>query len=505
MITCNKLHYMLNKLTDILRGGRRMTIETLNKQVKKDLAYLNIPEKTWVPSRELDGKHIYDAIIIGGGQSGLGAALGLIREKVTNILIIDENSEGLEGPWDTYARMTTLRTPKHLTAIDTGIPSLTFRAWWEAQFGEKGWEELDKIPKEEWMNYLRWFREVLSLPMQNNTKLTLIEPVENGMVYRLHLESATSKSLLSRKVILATGIQGGGEWHVPPFIKDKLPKNLYAHTSENIDFTNLKNKHIAILGGGASAFDNANYSLSQGISEAHVFIRRKNIPKINPIRHMEQSGMIDRFHSFADATKYKIMSHFFYHNQPPTNDTFRKASAWPGFCLHTGEPWLDVQQVDDKVKIITEREEYIFDFIIVSTGLKTDPALRPELRMVEPYIFRWRDYYQAPNNIANPLLDAHPYLSPGFAFQSKAQKGKRLLHGLYSFNYSALISCGLSASAISGLRFAIPKLASAVADQLFLDNQKELLEAFFQYDEVEFIGETPQHSKSTNQNQLLNA
>ncbi|MGN8646102.1 NAD(P)-binding domain-containing protein [Gracilibacillus sp. HCP3S3_G5_1] len=473
-----------------------MTIEDLNKRVKKELTYLNIPEKSWVPPLRYDGKNVYDVIIVGGGQSGLGAALGLIREKITNILIIDENPEGLEGPWDTYARMSTLRTPKHLTAIDTGIPSLTFRAWWEAQFGDKGWEELDKIPKGDWMNYLRWFREVLSLPIHNNTRLKLIEPIENEKIYRLHLENdtKTENPLLTRKVILATGIQGGGEWHVPSFIKDKLPTNKYAHTSEEIDFSLLKNKQIAILGGGASAFDNANHALAQGGAKVSVFIRRKEIPRINPIRHMEYSGMIDRYHTFSDANKYKVMAHFFHHNQPPTNDTFSRASSWPGFHLHVGEPWREVQPFEDKVKIITEKGEYVVDFIIVSTGLKTDPALRPELQMVEPYIFRWRDYYQAPKHIANPVLDAHPYLSPGFAFQSKAQKGKKLLHGLYAFNYAALISCGLSASAISGLRFAIPKLAAAVADQLFQDNQEVLLDAFFQYNEVEFVGDVPKIS-----------
>lgn len=35
--------------------------------------------------------------------------------QVTNVIILDENPEGLEGPWVTYARMVTLRTNKALT------------------------------------------------------------------------------------------------------------------------------------------------------------------------------------------------------------------------------------------------------------------------------------------------------------------------------------------------------------------------------------------------------
>jgi hypothetical protein len=51
-----------------------------------------------------------------------------------------------------------------------------------------------------------------------------------------------------------------------------------------------------------------------------------------------------------------------------------------------------------------------------------------------------------------------------------------------------MVSCGLSASAISGLRFAIPRLASSIADQLFNDDRQSILNAFFDYAEEEFAG-----------------
>ncbi|WP_078412115.1 NAD(P)-binding domain-containing protein [Priestia abyssalis] len=467
-----------------------MSLEALNKQVKRDLSYLGFGGADWVrPTRHPEG-HVYDVIIIGGGQSGLGAAFGLLRERVSNILVIDENKEGLEGPWETYARMVTLRTPKYLTSVDLGVPSLTFRSWWETQFGPEGWEEVVKIPRGDWMNYLRWYRKVLNLPVINEVKLKLIEPLEER-VHRLHIEGvgAPSSALLARKVILATGIQGGGEWHVPPMISEKLPRHLYAHTSEVINFAALKGKKVAVLGGGASAFDNANFALSEGVAEAHVFVRRKEMPRINPIRQMEGSGMIERFHSLSDADKYAAIAHFFKLNQPPTNDTFERAASWPGFNLHFGAPWLDVEAKGEGAVVTTPQGTFTFDFLIISTGLVTDPALRPELKLVESHIARWSDRYKAPTEIANDMLDAHPYLSPGFAFTSRDEKAKKRLHGLFAFNYSALISCGISASALSGMRFGVPKLVSAVADQLFLDDREEILKNYFSYNEVEFVGE----------------
>ncbi|KKI90443.1 monooxygenase [Bacillus sp. SA1-12] len=467
-----------------------MSLEVLNEQVKKDLSYLGINLKEQKQPVTFSEGHVYDVIIIGSGQGGLGTAFGLLRERISNILVIDENKAGFEGPWDTYARMVTLRTPKHLTSIDLGIPSLTFRSYWVAQFGEKGWEAIDKIPRVDWMNYLRWYRNVLNLPVINEVKLTLIEPLENGK-HKLHITGnrAPSQTLLARKVILATGIQGGGEWRVPKMISENLPSHLYSHSSKPIDFSLLKGKKIAILGGGASAFDNANYALSEKVSEAHVFVRRKELPRINPIRQMEGSGLIECFYSLPDQEKYEVMSHFFINNQPPTNDTYDRAASWPGFCLHLSSPWLDVKPVKEKVEVTTPKGKFLFDFLIISTGLITNPALRPELSLIEKHIARWSDRYQPPNGVKNPLLDAHPYLSSGFCLQSKDEAGKKRLYGLFTYNYSALISCGIVASALSGMKFGIPRLVTSVSEQLFHDARKEILDQYFTYKEPEFISD----------------
>ena len=65
------------------------------------------------------------------------------------------------------------------------------------------------------------------------------------------------------------------------------------------------------------------------------------------------------------------------------------------------------------------------------------------------------------------------------------------VHGIFAFNYSALISLGLSASALSGLQTALPRLLRGVTDQLFLDDRDTLIADLIAYDEVEFIGDWP--------------
>lgn len=461
----------------------------LTAQVHRDLEMTEFGGADWVKPRAApDGEHVFDVVIVGGGQSGLAAAFGLLRERVRNIVVLDENPAGTEGPWITYARMVTLRTPKHLTSIDLGVASLTFRAWWEAQHGEAGWTALDKIARQDWMAYLRWYREVLDLPVRNDTRVARVEPQGHGL-HRVILEKGAA--LLARNVVFATGIQGGGEWHVPPIVRQSLPASRYAHTSEAIDYAALAGERIAILGGGASAFDNAQSALTAGVAEVHVFLRRKQMPRINPIRHMEVSGLIRHFAVLDDARKHLAMRHFLDNAQPPTNDTFARAAAFPGFRLHLGAPWTGLRDTPQGAVVTTPVGEHIFDFLVLSTGLVTDARLRPELAAVRDDIALWADRYTPPAGQAHPLIDRHPYLGPGFEFTPKTPDAAARLGGLYAFNYSALASLGLSAAALSGLRVATPKLAAAIAQRLFLEDQDALLSDYLRYDEPEFNGQWP--------------
>ena len=463
-------------------------LPALEVELARQLSLTGFGGGDWTRPRTHPDGHVHDVVIVGGGQSGLATAFGLLRERVSNILIVDDSPEGFEGPWETYARMITLRTPKELNPIDFGIPALTYRAWWEAQHGADGWAAVDKIARGDWMDYLRWYRRVLRLPVRNDSRLTRIEPAGKGL-HRLHLEGQAP--LLTRKVVLATGIQGGGEWHTPDMIKDALPRHLYAHTSEPVDYAAMAGKRIGILGGGASAFDNANMALSLGVGEAHVFIRRAVLPRINPIRFMERVGFTGRYPALPDAEKYAVMASFLGHNQPPTNDTFERAASWPGFDLHLGSPWTGVEHVDGKARVTTPQGVHDFDFVVLSTGLVSDPGLRPELADVAPHIARWADRFTPAPGTGNSLIDAHPYLGPGFEFTARDADGEAALHGLFAFNYSALISLGLSASALSGLQTALPRLLRGISDQLFLDDRDALVADLVAYDEAEFLGQWP--------------
>uniref|UniRef100_A0A7S0WQE9 indole-3-pyruvate monooxygenase n=1 Tax=Chlamydomonas leiostraca TaxID=1034604 RepID=A0A7S0WQE9_9CHLO len=501
-------------------------LEAHSLKVKKDLEILAWPGKPWTRTHSVPtalpgtapGAHIYDALIVGGGQCGLAVAYGLMRERVTNVLCLDENKEGAEGPWVTYARMVTLRTPKHLTGLDFGLASLTFQAYYEARFGSDAWAALDKIPKEMWMAYLVWYRKVLNIPVRNGVRVERIEHVGSTpasdagsavvpTLFRVTIRdtaAGTTSELYARKVVLATGIQGGGEWHTPDLIKQSVPAHLYAHTSQVVDLDALRGKRIAILGGGASAFDNAQYALGAGAGEVHVFVRRESLPRVNPIRFMEQAGFLKHFADLPDATKYAGIDHFLGFNQPPTNDTYNRACAYPNFHLHLGANWeaLQLTQGGDQVRITTTKGEAegAFDFLIVSTGLLTDCHLRPELALLAPHIATWADKFPKEANPGvrrNQLIDDHPYLGPAFEFTEKVAGAAPFLRGLYAYNYSALPSLGLSASALSGVKFALPKLVTGITRSLFLEDSPAIISDYLAYNEEEFVGVWPPADRAT--------
>src|SRR5438105_11183822 len=143
-----------------------MNLESLAELARKELAQLNYPAASWVPPTiGPDGKPLLDALVVGGGMCGQTAVFALLREGVRNLRCLERAAYGREGPWTSFARMDTLRSPKHLTGPDLGIASLTYRAWHEAKYGAAHWEKLHKIDRLAWAEYLLWVRKVAGLPL----------------------------------------------------------------------------------------------------------------------------------------------------------------------------------------------------------------------------------------------------------------------------------------------------------------------------------------------------
>ena len=464
-------------------------LERLNAQIRHELELLSYPSRSWVaPRRHISGAPTYNVVIIGAGQGGLATAFALRRECVDHILVIDERQAGTEGPWLSFARMPTLRTPKHLTGPDLGIPSLTFRAWYEAQYGREAWELLQKIPTELWARYLAWFRQVLDLPVQNGVRVLRIVPERDPLRlggYLFRLELAERPPIYARRVVLATGIEGSGKWYTPSFIETALPKSLWAHTSEAIDFSALSGKAVGVLGAGASAFDNAAAALEAGAAEVHLFFRRKELPRANPYRWMEFTGFLKHFADLDDAMRWRMMRHIFTANQPPPQETFQRAARFANFYLHPASPWTGAAVDQGQARVFTPAGSHLFHFLIIGTGFIVDLKERPELASVEGEIARWQDRYVPPPGEEDHQLAAYPYLGPHFEFTERVKGRAPYLKHLYNFTFGATASMGLGGASISGMKYGVSRLVAGITRSFFEEDAEKYYNSLLAYDEPE--------------------
>src|SRR3954462_14142315 len=153
-------------MTEQRKPEPESSLAGLEARFARDLELLVMPPaKDWLEPRvHPQYGPILDVAVVGAGMSGLSAAFALKCLAIRGLRIFDRSPAGFEGPWATFARMETLRSPPELTGPAFGFSDLTFRAWFEAQFGADAWKTVHRIPRLQWMDYLRWYRRVIDVP-----------------------------------------------------------------------------------------------------------------------------------------------------------------------------------------------------------------------------------------------------------------------------------------------------------------------------------------------------
>ena len=464
-------------------------LAALEQRVQQDMVYLCVPPANWVVQHNHQHEHVHDIIIIGGGMCGMLAWHALISGGMRNLRILDRSPQGLEGPWLTYARMETLRSPKHLTGPAYGYASLTFRAWFCAQHGEDKWNDLDKIPRTMWMDYLKWYRKVLKIPVENEVEVTHIEPA--GPYLRLKLAGRNTKeaSILTRKLVMATGRDGTGEPHIPAFIQD-IPRHWWAHSSDDIDFAKLHGKRVAVVGVGASAVENAAEALEAGAHEVRLLIRRHKMPTINKMMGIGSFGFNCGFAALPDEWRWRFMHYAFTTQTPAPRGSTLRASRHDNVFFHFGKAVSKVELIDQELIIhIADGSRTIADFLILGTGFTVDPMSRKEFGDVAADILLWKDVYQPPANEESHELGHFPYLNDDFTFREKTPGRAPWLSNVYCFNYGANVSLGKVSGDIPGVSEGVSWLARAIAETLYREDIEAHWQALQDYAKPELQGD----------------
>ena len=441
-------------------------LEGLAREVRRDLARLNYPVANWVlPTFGPDGRQALDVLVIGAGMCGQTAAFALLRDGVTRIRVLDRAMRGEEGPWGTFARMETLRSPKHLTSPDLGIPSLTFRAWWEAQFGEDGWRDLYKIPRLDWLRYLGWVRDTVPIPIENETEVVALEPV-GDMIRADILGPKGPETVFSRKVVLACGREGSGGRRMPPYAPEGVEGRLF-HSSDTIDFARFAGGRMAVLGASASAIDNAATALEAGVRDVTLFVRRTHFPQVNKSKWASFAGFQRGYASLDDERRWAFYTYIMGEGTPPPHESVLRCLRHPGFRIRFGEGWTGLRDIPGGLLIETALSRYEVDGAVIAIGFDVDLTQRHELQAFRSEILTWGDRVSREAAAAHPEAARFPYLGYGFELMERRPGAMPALANLHVFNWGVTMSQGALAGDIPAMGIGATRLSNAIAASLF--------------------------------------
>jgi FAD-dependent urate hydroxylase len=461
----------------------RDRVAALTAQVRRDLDRIAHPRMPWLKPRPApDGSPALDVLIIGAGQSGLAIAFGLMRAQVDNILVIDKAGYGREGPWLTYARMRTLRSPKDYTGPDLDVPSLTYQAWHEARFGVESWNALELIPRELWAEYLLWVRETTAIPVRNGLEaVDIASAAEDLVAVTVQDEAGNRETLHARKLVLATGQEGMGGWWMPDFVS-ALPSHLRAHAADAIDFAVLSGKVVAVLGAGASALDNAAVALEHRASEVHLFCRRMTPQLVQPYRWLTFAGFLRHLSDLDDAWRWRFMSTILGLREGFPQETWDRCARHTNFHLHTGAPWQDARAIGDRVELQTPHGPFLADYLICGTGVDMAFEQRPELARFATNIATWADRYTPPPELRNERLGRYPYLGTAFELIEKRAGETPWIGNIHVFAIASTMSFGPSGSSINAMTTAVRKLVDGLTRGLFTGDLERHWRSLLTYD-----------------------
>ncbi|GGG70359.1 flavin-containing monooxygenase [Paenibacillus radicis (ex Gao et al. 2016)] len=173
---------------------------------------------------------VYDAVIIGGGQSGLAAAYYLQQAKL-NFVILEKNSLNL-GSWAHYYDSLTLFSPAEYSTL----PGLGFPG------------EADRYPhRDEVVAYLKSYAAYFNFPINYNVEVLNVENYEE--IYSI--QTAKNESYRTRSIICASG----------SFTNPNIPNlsglndynGLIMYSKDYKNDVPFRNKRVIVVGGGNSA------------------------------------------------------------------------------------------------------------------------------------------------------------------------------------------------------------------------------------------------------------
>lgn len=461
-------------------------LNALEEQITQDLQNLNLPLNRWSLSPNQSDDHQLDVAIIGAGMSGVTAAFALKLQGI-DAIVFDQAPEGQEGPWQTPALMETLRSPKQVVGPALASPSLTFQAWFKAQFGDDEWEALDKIPRLQWGEYLQWFKTMTSPVVFNQYQLTDIQVNPQGCLLTFATPNG-KQQYQAQHVILATGMESFSEPNIPSFMAE-IPSAYWEHSYAGSDYSRFKGLDIAVVGYSAGAMDSSATALEQGARSVELLIRAKDMPRVNRGKVAGNPGFTQAYQQLTDAQKWHYSDYVAKAKTPAPHGSTLRVSRHENayFNFNTQVKKIDVN--GKKLHIATTTGEYVVDYLILATGYRINWQRHSAFNHIAPFIRKWGDVYTPSKAEQNSEFASYPYLGHHFEFLPKTDCELPKLSNIYCFNLAASLSMGPLIGLIPNTNTGAQKLAEHIAAQLYLAHHEQHLEQVKNSTEAELLGD----------------
>jgi cation diffusion facilitator CzcD-associated flavoprotein CzcO len=269
-----------------------------------------------------------------------------------------------------------------------------------------------------------------------------------------------------------------------------LPRGVWAHTADDIDFASLRGKRVIVIGGSASAMDNAAEALEAGCAELRLLIRRKAMPRINKLTGIGSAGFTNGYRAMSEAWRWRTM-HYSHETQAPApRNSTQRVSRHANASFHLGSAIDDVRMSDGRLVVRTSRRKsFDADFIILATGFTVESTARPEIAAFADAIATWSHRYTPPVDLASEELAAFPYLGPNFQFTEKRPGEAPFLADIHCFNHAATLSIGKIAGDIPGISTGAGWLASGIAAEFYNRDIAAHWQILVDFDTPELFGD----------------
>ncbi len=382
-----------------------------------------------------------DVAIVGAGPYGLSAAAHLGQLKGLDVRLLGEPMSF----WECHMpKAMLLRSPWVASHIAAPSEQLTLDVYRRVN----GNRQLAyPVPVQDFVNYGRWFHRQLAAPVDRR-KVTRIDLARGG--YRLTLEGG--EALQAGRVVVAGGIQPFA--HRPEIFKG-LPTSLVTHTSEQVDYSNFREKETLVIGAGQSALEAAVF-LHRAGAQVEVLIRNSTVHWLGRRAWMHEKPISLLFYGQADVGPAGISLLV----QRP--NLFRRLPRriqqwWGGRAIRpavshrltpcaeylptrTGRFPVQARVEGDRLRVqLNDGTDRSVDHVVLGTGYRVNIALYPFL----------------PSEVLERVerIDGFPRVDVGF---------ESSLPGLHFLGAPAAWSFGPLMRFVAGTEFASPALARRI-------------------------------------------